>query len=123
MNDYTKNISSSVWSPGIYVNNYKLDTIKTKHRFKSNAVRSKFENSKYIEQPIEGFRCRVDGKIGEKYVIIEKPKKTVAIENSKRPKTADGPSRRERVIKLKKEIKSQSQQRKVLERNIHNIKY
>lgn len=95
MNDYTKNISSSVWSPGLYINTKKLDTIKTHHRFRSSAIKSKFENTKHIEQPIEGFRGKVEGRIGEKYVIIEKP----------RPQTVN-PSKREKVIKLKKEIKS-----------------
>mgnify|MGYP001099290207 FL=1 len=31
MNDYTKNISESVWSPGLYLNNNKLETIKSKY--------------------------------------------------------------------------------------------
>ena len=90
MNDYTKNISSSVWSPGIFINNNKLDTLQTKHRFSKNAVQSKFEHSKYLEQPIEGFRGRVEGKIGEKQLIIQNTRQ--------RPHTSGPSNRRERVI-------------------------
>jgi hypothetical protein len=46
--------------------------MKSKYRFRAPTLKSKFEHSKYIEQPIEGFKGRVDGKLGEKYMIIEK---------------------------------------------------
>lgn len=45
MNDYTKNISESVWSPGLYLNNNKLETIKSKYQYKSGGIKSKFEHS------------------------------------------------------------------------------
>ena len=45
MNDYTKNISQSIFSPGIYKNPNKLNTVKLAKRFKPMQKRqSAFEN-------------------------------------------------------------------------------
>ena len=50
MNDYTKNMSSSCWSPGLYADQNKLTTFNKKYdKKRSSMVMSKFENTKYLE--------------------------------------------------------------------------
>jgi len=56
MNDYTKNMSSSCWSPGLYVDQKKLTTLNNKYdKKRSSMVQSKFENTKYLETNVEGY--------------------------------------------------------------------
>lgn len=104
MNDYTKNISSSCWSPGLYVDQRKLVTINDKYdKNRTRKVRSKFENSKPIEQSVKGFPGKVQGKIGEKFMTIDTT--TEVRRRPQRPKSAvmptTKPSKNNRAIVLK----------------------
>jgi hypothetical protein len=116
MNDYTKNISSSVWSPGLYINDNKLRTINSKYGKTPGKVKSKFEDAKYLEQHVQGLHGRVEGKIGEKFLTIQSDPRRVA-----RPKTADM-TKKEKVRILKKQIRTQSQVRQALERDVRSLK-
>jgi len=56
MNDYTKNLSSSCWSPGLYADQNKLNKFNKKYdKKRSSVVQSKFENTKYLETNVEGY--------------------------------------------------------------------
>jgi hypothetical protein len=118
MNDYTKNISSSVWSPGIYINDHKLNTLNKKYGKIPGKVKSKFEDAKYLEQHVQGMNGKVEGKLGEKFLTIQNEPVRVTT----RPKTADIMTRKERVRSLKKQIRNQSLVRKALEQDVRTLK-
>ena len=71
MNDYTKNISQSIFTPGVYQNQNRLKTVKLSKNFKKTDQRkSAFENQKYLLEDVKGMRATVQGRIGEKHMQI-----------------------------------------------------
>ena len=67
MNDYTKNISQSIFTPGVH------KTIKLGKRFSENrqVLKNIIDNSekKLYESKVEGFSGKVFGPIGEKHFM------------------------------------------------------
>ena len=62
MNDYTKNISQSIFTPGLYHNQNRLQTVKLSKYFKkSDKRKSAFEDQKYLEENVKGMRATVQG--------------------------------------------------------------